>query len=253
MTFKHPHIPSQKETAALQVKLIEECTKENTMLLKEIFDKATSENKSLTLEEFEAIAKESKAKFTDLSEGRYVDRQKYEDDLAKKDTEIASLNETITTRNTDLESLKTQLQSAGSDAGKLEELTNNFSALQEKYNADTAALQTKLSEQAYEFAVRDFAGKQKFSSSAARRDFERSMIQKNLPMEDGSIMGADDYMKAYAKANADAFIAKETPKQPDPQFVSTANGDKGKTGTKMTLSEMMKAKNENPDFEVKFD
>ena len=158
------------------------------MLVKEIFDKATSENGALTWEEFEAIAKENKAKFTDLSEGRYVDRQKYEDDLAKKDTEISTLNDTITTRNSDLESLKTQLQNAGSDAGKLEELTTNLTTLQAKYDADTQALQTKLSAQAYEFAVRDFAGKQKFSSSAARRDFERSMIQKALPMEGGAIM-----------------------------------------------------------------
>lgn len=222
------------------------------MLLKEIFDKATSENGALTLEEFERIAKENKAKFTDLSEGRYVDRQKYEDDLAKKDTEISTLNDTITTRNADLEALKTQLQDAGSDAGKLDELTASLTALQSKYDADTAALQTKLTAQAYEFAVRDYAGKQKFSSAAARRDFERSMINKNLPMEDGSIMGADDYMKAYAKANADAFVQKEpAPAKPDPQFVGSTSGKK--EGTKMSLSDMMKAKNENPDFVVSFD
>lgn len=223
------------------------------MLLKEIFDKATSENKSLTWEEFEALAKENKAKFTDLSEGKYVDRQKYEDDLAKKDTEITTLNDTITTRNNDLESLKVKLADAGNDAGKLEELNSNLTALQAKYDADTAALQTKLSAQAYEFAVRDFAGKQKFSSSAARRDFERSMIQKNLPMEDGSIMGADDYMKAYAKANADAFIQKETaPKTPAPEFTGPTPGGK-QTGAKMSLSEMMAKKNENPDFVISFD
>lgn len=220
------------------------------MLLKEIFDKATSENGSLTLEEFERIAKENKAKFTDLSEGRYVDRQKYEDDLAKKDTEITTLNETINTRNTDLEALKTQLENAGSDAGKLDELTQNLTSLQQKYDADTKALNDKLSAQAYEFAVRDFAGKQKFSSAAARRDFERSMIQKNLPMEDGLIMGADDYMKAYAKTNSDAFTKAES--TPAPQFATSATGGKDK-GQKMTLSEMMKAKNENPDFVISFD
>ena len=146
------------------------------MLLKDIFDKATSENKSLTWEEFEAIAKENKAKFTDLSEGKYVDRQKYEDDLAKKATEINSLNDTIATRNVDLEQLKAQLENAGNDAGKLDEYKESLTALKAKYDADTAALNTKLSAQAYEFAVRDFAGKQKFSSEAAKRDFTRSMI-----------------------------------------------------------------------------
>ena len=223
------------------------------MLLKEIFDKATSENGALTWEEFERIAKENKAKFTDLSEGRYVDRQKYDDDLAKKDTEINTLNDTITTRNADLDALKIQLQDAGNDAGKLDELTASLTNLQAKYDADTAALQTKLSAQAYEFAVRDYAGKQKFSSAAARRDFEQSMIKKNLPMEENSIMGADDYLKAYAKVNADAFIQKEpAPAKPEPQFVGSATGGKDK-GQKMSLSEMMKAKNENPDFTISFE
>lgn len=224
------------------------------MLLKDIFDKATSENGALTLEEFEQFAKEAKAKFTDLSEGNYVSRQKYEDDLAKKDTEISSLNDTIATRNTDLDELKTQLSNAGNDVDKLEELTQSLTALQSKYDADTAALQTKLSAQAYEFAVRDFAGKQKFSSEAARRDFTHSLIGKKLPMEGNSIIGADDYLKAYAKTNADAFVQKEaTPKPADPQFVSSATGSDSKGGQKMSLSEMMKAKNENPDFVVSFE
>jgi len=223
------------------------------MLIKEIFDKATSENKSLTLEEFEAIAKENKAKFTDLSEGRYVDRQKYEDDLAKKDTEITTLNETINTRNTDLEALKTKLADAGNDAGKLEELTQNLTALQAKYDADTQALNERLSAQAYEFAVRDFAGKQKFSSDAAKRDFERSMINEKLTVKDGVLIGADDYLKLYAKDNKEAFVTKSDPSTPpDPSFAGPAPGSKGGT-KKMTLSEMMQAKNENPDFVISFD
>jgi hypothetical protein len=102
------------------------------MVIKEIFDKATTENGALTLEEFERIAKENKAKFTDLSEGRYVDKQKYEDDLAKKDTEITTLNDTLATRNADLETLKAQVEGVGNDASKLEEVTANLTALQEK-------------------------------------------------------------------------------------------------------------------------
>jgi len=225
------------------------------MEIKEIFEKATSENKSLTWEEFEALAKDAKAKFTDLSTGRYVDRQKYEDELAKKDTEIQSLNEAVTSRNDDLSALQEQLKSAGNDAGKLEELTNNLASLQSKYDEDTKALQGKLNAQAYNFAVRDFANSQKFSSAAAKRDFERSMIEKNLPIENGQILGAVDYMKAYQKENKDAFVVDTppaTPAEPKPQFAGSATGDKT-GGVKMSLSEMMAKKNENPDFVVSFD
>jgi hypothetical protein len=222
------------------------------MNIKEIFDKATSENKSLTYDEFEKLAKEAKAKFTDLSEGKYVDRQKYEDDLATKDTQITSLNETISTRDTDLASLKEQLENAGSDAGKLEELTANLASLQSKYDADTQALSSKLSAQAYEFAVRDFANGQKFSSNAAKRDFISSMLNKNLPMENGSIIGAQDYMKVYAKENSDAFIV-ETPNAKDkPQFSESTKPD-SVSGAKKSLSELMQMKNDNPNLAISFE
>lgn len=221
------------------------------MTIKEIFEKATTENKALTWEQFDEIAKAQRTKFTDLSEGRYVDRQKYEDDIARKDTEIGTLNETIQTRDSDLANLKTQLQNAGNDAAKLEELSNSLTNLQTKYDTDTAELQNRLSAQSYEFAVRDFAGKQKFSSNAAKRDFIESLINKKLPMESGSIMGADDYLKAYAKDNGDAFYKEPAKTEPAPTFAGPASGDKG--GTKLSLSEMMRMKNENPDYVINFD
>ena len=222
-----------------------------SMNIKEIFDKATTENKALTYEEFEKLAKDNKAKFADLSEGKYVDRQKYEDDLAKRGTEIDTLNETIKTRDADLSDLQTKLQNAGNDATKLEELSNSLTELQGKYDKDTTELQNRLSAQSYEFAVRDFAGRQKFSSNAAKRDFIESLVKKGLPMENGSIMGADDYLKAYAKDNGDAFL-KDTPKtDPAPTFAGPASGDKG--GAKPSLSEMMRLKNENPDYVINFD
>lgn len=226
------------------------------MTIKEIFDKATSENGSLTFEEFDKLMKESKAKFADLSEGKYVDKQKYEDDLAKKATEIDTLNETISTRDTDLNTLKEQLANAGNDAGKLEELTKSLAELQSKYDSETKELNNRLSAQAYEFAVRDFASGQKFTSKAARQMFELEMIKKNLPMEDGRIMGADDFVKVYAKANADSFVSKDTPpanpNPAPPQFAGPTPGGKD-TGTKMSLSEMMQRANEDPNFVVSFE
>lgn len=223
------------------------------MTIEEIFAKATSEDGSLTVDAFNAIVKENKVKLADLSEGHYVAKQKYEDDLAAKDVQINGLNETLGTRDSDLTKLQEQLKNAGTDQAKLDELTNSFTELQSKYENDTNALKEQLSAQSYEFAVRDYANKQKFSSGAAKRDFISSMLNKKLPMESGSIMGADDFMKVYAKENADAFM-KEVPKAPEdkPQFTSTATGDK-KGGAKMSLTEQMMRKNEDPNFVISFD
>lgn len=223
------------------------------MTFKEIFDKATTENKSLTLDQFEAIVKESKAKFADLTEGKYVDKQKYEDDLAKKDTEIQTLNDNLSTRANDITALQEQLKEAGTDTSKLEELTNSLTTLQAQYDADTRKLQEQLAAKTYEFAVRDFASGQKFSSAAAKREFERAMIQKNLPMENGKIMGANDWLKEYTKENKDSFVSETPapPADPKPQFSGSTPGTDDK-GPKMSLTEMMRRKNEDPNFVIDF-
>lgn len=183
------------------------------MNIKELFDKA--ENGTLTYEQFEAAAKTANAKFTDLNEGNYVSKSKYGSDLAAKDDQIKTLNETLSTRDTDLTDLKTKLEAAGADATKLATLTNDFTALQTKYTEDTKNYEAKLSKQAYEFAVKEFANNKKFTSQAAKRDFTQSMIAENLKFKDGKILGAEDFVQAYTESNADAFVV-ENPDNPTP-------------------------------------
>ena len=195
------------------------------MNLKDIFDKA--ENGVLTYEQFIAAAGQSK--FIDLSEGNYVAKQKYTDDLAVRDTRITELEGTVKTRDTDLESLKSQLESAGTDASKLNELTNNFAELQKKYDKDTKALAKQMKDQEYKFAVTEFANKQTFTSQAAKRDFVNTMLAKNLTLDGDTIIGATDFVNAYKQENADAF-ATETPQQdtqPKPHFASPTSPQQG--------------------------
>ena len=200
------------------------------MDLKELFDRA--EGGVLTYEQFMQSAKTNNAKFVDLSEGGYVSKNKFDAELEAKVKEIANLNDTISTRDTDLETLKKQLEEAGADAGKLSELTSQFQALQNKYDTDSKNYKKQLQEQAYEFAVREFANTKAFSSQAAKRDFIQSMIAKQLKMENNSILGADDFVNMYAENNQDAFMEEwdeddEDEFQPandKPQFVGPTAG-----------------------------
>ena len=191
------------------------------MNLKDLFDKA--EGGVLTYDQLMAAAQESKAKFVDLSEGNYVAKQKYEDDLSARDTRITTLDDTIKTRDTDLANLRQQLEAAGTDATKLATLTADFSNLQSKYDKDTKAYEKQLKEQAYKFAVRDFANQHKFTSAAAKRDFVNTMLAKNLAIENDVIVGATDFVTAYTKDNADAFVVEQTQVTPPvvdkPHFV----------------------------------
>lgn len=190
--------------------------------IKELFDKA--EGGTLTYEQFEALVKESGAKFADLSDGGYVSKSKYEADIKAKDTEIAdkdgqieTLNGTIATRDTDLAGLQKQLEEAGQDATKLAELNTQFSGLQQKYEDDVKNYQAQMQKQAYEFAVKEFASTKNFSSQAAKRDFVKSMIERNLEMEDGKIIGREDFAEKYSSENADAFVVEKAEPEPQPE------------------------------------
>lgn len=189
-----------------------------TMTIKELFGE-----ESLNYEAFEKLMKEKGAKFVDLSEGAYVSKDKFDNEISGKDAQITQLNDTIKSRDKDLKNLNNQLKEAGADSDKLAELQTQIGNLQTQYKQDTDNYKAQLSKQAYEFAVKDFANSKKFSSSAAKRDFVRSMIDKGLTMEGDKILGADDFVTAYSTENADAFIKEEvkpapTEQKPTPQF-----------------------------------
>ena len=206
------------------------------MNVKELFDKA--ENGTLTYEQFLSAAGE--AKFVDLTEGKYVSKQKHEDELKDKDAQITTLSATIQTRDADLQALQDTLKDAG-DIEALKTASRDLGELQKKYDKETKAYQAQLSQQAYEFAVKEFANSKQFTSKAAQRDFTQAMIAKKLQFEDGKLIGAEDFVQMYAKDNDDAFAKKSEPK---PQFVQSTEPKKP---DKPTLSQLMKMKNENPD------
>lgn len=234
------------------------------MTIKEVFAKAGEDGK-LSLEEFLAIAES--AKFEDIAEGRYYAKNKHADEIGAKDKEISTLMETIKQRETDLATLQEQLQAAGADTEKLASLTEEFGKLQGKYERDAKKYQEQLQQQKYEFAVREYANATKFTSNAAKRDFIQSMLAKQLQMEGDRIIGADDFTITYSEDNADAFLVEDDgysgydnndtpdvlniPVEPKPQFIGSTPGD-GQS-KRPSLTELMKAKNENPDLVINFD
>ena len=211
------------------------------MTVKELFDKA--ENGTLTWEQFQQAMGESK--FVDLTEGNYVSKQKFDDEVTQRDARITDLTNTISTRDTDLATLQQKLKDAG-DLDALKQASKDLADLQKRYDKETKDYQAQLTKQAYEFAVKEFANSKSFTSKAAKRDFTQAMIEKNLQFEDGKIIGAEDFVQIYSKDNDDAFV-KQTSQDPKPQFTQGTNPKKPE---KLSLSEMMKMKNENPEATI---
>lgn len=160
--------------------------------IKELFDKA--ENGVLTYDQFEQACKDSGIKLANLANGEYVSKQKYDSDILSRDT--------------DLQTVREQLNKANGDSEKLATLKKSLEELQGKYT-----------QQAYEFSVREYASGKKFTSNAAKRDFVKTMIEKKLTMENGKIIGADDFTTAYSAENADAFATEKAEEPKKPQFV----------------------------------
>lgn len=175
------------------------------MTVEELFKQG---NGTLTLEQFAEITSKNNVKFADVS--GYVPKEKYDIDVTEKEKRINELNDTISARDTDLASIKEQLSKANADGEALNKLRTALEELQGKYNDEKQAYENRLKEQAYSFAVKEFANSKRFSSAAAKRDFESTLLNKKLSLEDGKILGAEDFLKAYSEANADAFVNEDT-------------------------------------------
>ena len=195
------------------------------------------------------------AKFVDLSEGQYVSRGKYDTDTGKLNQQITGLQEQITKRDTDLAGLQQQLTAAQQDAGKLTEAQTALTNLQTQYNNARTEWDQKMAQQAYEYAVRAKANELKFSSAAAKKDFIREAIAAGMKMDGDTLLGYTDFLNKYKESDPGALVDETTPPTPPtgtpaPTIVLPANP--ATPAHKMTLSEMMKAKNENPNMEIKF-
>ena len=236
--------------------------------------------------------KSKQVRFVDLSEGQYVARSKYTADTNRLNAQISDLQSGVSQRDADITALKTQLEAAQAETGRLNVLqtstktdldalqakydsdskawqdkyNTDSKAWQEKYDTDSKAWQTKyddgekawndrFNQQAYEFAVKSKAGGLKFTSEAAKRDFIRAAIDKKLQMDGETLTGYDEFLEEYRTNDPGALVVEtaepEPARQPEPTIVMPSNP--ATPVHKMSLSEMMKAKNENPNMEIRFE
>lgn len=200
-------------------------------------------------------------RFADLSEGGYVSVEKYNAQIEARDSQITALNEQITQRDTDISGLNEKLTAAQADATKLGEAQSTITTLQTKYQQDKEKWERETAKQARSFAVREKAGDLKFTSKAAKRDFLDRANAQDFKLEGENLTGYDDFLTTYKAENPDAFMAEQPPEPPTPPAdnggkknpVIVLPGNSGVQGKGKSLTEMMKAKNENPDMIVNFD
>lgn len=155
-------------------------------------------------------------RFADLSEGKYVSIEKFNSKVNGLNQQVDDLQGQITQRNTDMEKLKTKLDEAKADAGKLVEAQTALEDLQTQYTNAQNEWDAKIKKQVYDFMVRERANDLKFSSNAAKRDFIREISSKELKVDGDVLLGYEDFVTKYKADNPGALV-EEDPNPEDGQ------------------------------------
>ena len=165
------------------------------------------------LENYKTVSEVEKIqnKLTD-AEKKAADLQiQYDTDIKKRDTDLADLQE--------------KLKAGEGNEETLKDLQEKLSALQTTYDTEKSEYQKKLADQEYEFLVREKANELKFSSNSAKKAFLSDALEKKLTVDNGKLLGFDDFVTGYKEADAGAFLADE-PQAEEPQkphFSSKSN------------------------------
>ncbi|CEN87355.1 phage scaffolding protein [Paraclostridium sordellii] len=190
---------------------------------------------------YNTLSEDIKSKYKDIDlvdSSKYVEKTKFDEvKQAKKQLETD-----VKDRDTQLETLK---KSAGDNATlkqQIEQLQNDNKKKDEEYQAELKDL--KLTN-AIKLAITD---------SAQDIDLVAGLIDKSklILSEDGKVTGLDEQISGLKENKSFLFKAEENN---DPgnqiQFTKKINGN-GSGNGKQSLSELMQAKNANPNMEISF-
>ena len=187
-------------------------------------------------------------KLANLSDGGYVSKDKFE----RKDAELKGVQSQLSEANKTIQSFKDM------DFEGVKKSADDWKA---KYDKETADLRKQLADQERSHQVDKFLGGYKFTSKAAEAGVRALFDSKDFKLEDGTFLGAKDFMKGLQENDdykgAFAVDNPTPPPDPDPKPNKPQWSDPvpppPAPPKKRTLAEWMKYKNENPDAPINFD
>ena len=145
--------------------------------------------------------------------------------------EINDLKASIATLTTERDAARTQLADANQ---KLEgydpEWKAKAAAAENDARAQVAALQS-------DFAAQSAASGVKFSSESAKKAFLADLKAKNLPLQEGKLLGFDDFLTDYRKSDPAAFV----PETGLPRVTASATGQPAQPTAKEQVNAAIRA------------
>lgn len=155
----------------------------------------------------------------DLGNGAKLPKAAIDAIMAENGRDIEAKNNQITTLTTERDGLKTQLGEANTAIKSYKDMDIDgikakADEWETKYNTDTQALKNRLANANYGFAVKEAVSGYRFSSEAAKKAFLADLTAKKLPLQEGKLLGLDDFTKAYKEADPAAFAPEGSGKMP---------------------------------------
>lgn len=153
-------------------------------------------------------------------------------------TEINDLKQQITTLTAERDTARNNLSDANK---KLEGYDPEWKNKAEKAENDAKAQVAAMQQ---DFAAQTAAAGVKFSSESAKRAFLSDLKAKKLPLQDGKLLGFEDYLKSYRESYPDAFA-------PEKAAPTITVGSKGQTPATSNQSFLDNKYKNNPFYHPK--
>ena len=176
----------------------------------------------------------------EVPEDKKADFDKLLNENYKTQAEVNNLNGKLTKAEGERDALqvkytndiKQKLADAGTDAETLKNLQTDFDTQKTNYANAQADYQKQLNKQAYELAIKEKTNCLQFTSNSAKKAFLSDALAKNLTMDNGNILGFDDFVNAYKEQDAGAFVVEPTTDEPKPPMFGSKSTKKDEPSPK---------------------
>lgn len=166
----------------------------------------------------------------DLGGGAKLTKEAVEAIMAEHGKTKTGLENQIVSLTTERDTLQAQLGDASKEIQSyrdmdIDGIKTKAAEWEAKYNADTQALKDQLTAKEYEHTVSGAVAGMKFTSESAKKAFVADLTAKKLPVQEGKLLGLDDYVKTYRESDPGAFVPENDDKTP----VAVKGGTGGQT------------------------
>lgn len=139
--------------------------------------------------------------------------------MAEHGKDIEGHKNSIATLTTERDGLKTQLDTATNEIKSYKDMDIDgikakASEWETKYNTETQTLKDQLESTNYGFAVKEAVAGYQFTSESAKKAFVADLTAKKLPLQEGKLLGLEDFHKAYQTSDPGAFVPEGDGKTP---------------------------------------